>query len=170
MQRLWAPWRMSYIDGNDRPVAPGCIFCLRDLSEEDEARLVVQRGHHACVLMNRYPYNNGHLMIAPFRHTASLSELTADEVLEMHHLTIQAQSALDEVMHPHGFNLGFNLGRDAGAGIIDHLHLHLVPRWQGDTNFMPVLSEVRTIPQHLEETWRLLRGAIVRQGELSCAR
>lgn len=170
MQQLWAPWRMTYINGDDHPVAPGCIFCLRETETEDEARLVLRRGQHACVLMNRYPYSNGHLLIAPFRHTAALGALTPEEVLEMHQLTVQAQSVLTRVMQPHAFNLGFNLGRDAGAGIIEHLHLHLVPRWQGDTNFMPVLAEVRTIPQHLAETWRLLREEFARQGEADCAR
>lgn len=163
MERLWAPWRMDYISGCDKTNQSDCIFCLRELAAEDDARLVVWRGENACVLMNRYPYNNGHLMVAPFRHTHTLSELSEAEVLEMHRLTLRAQAALTETMCPHGFNIGYNLGRDAGAGITDHLHLHVVPRWQGDTNFMPVLAEVRTIPQHLETSWRMLRDAFLRQ-------
>lgn len=162
MERLWAPWRMEYIDGNGS-AGSDCIFCLRDRAAEDEARLVVCRGEQSCVLMNRYPYNNGHLMIAPYRHTVSLASLSPEEVLELHRLTVRAQAALTAVMAPHGFNLGLNLGRDAGAGIVDHLHLHLVPRWQGDTNFMPVLAEVRTIPQHLATSWRRLRDAFQQQ-------
>lgn len=157
MKQLWAPWRMTYIAGEEESVGQGCIFCLRDCAAEDGARQILFRGEHAVVMMNRYPYTNGHLMIAPFRHTAELAELSPDEVLEMYQLTSMAQRILKETMQPQGFNLGMNLGRAAGAGVEDHLHLHLVPRWLGDTNFMPVFDEVRVIPQHLEATYVLLR-------------
>lgn len=156
MKQLWAPWRMAYINGAEEPTPRGCIFCLKDTAAEDQARQVLYRGEHAVVMMNRYPYTNGHLMIAPFRHTAELHELSDLEVLEMHHLSVMAQTVLREAMQPQGCNIGMNLGRAAGAGVEDHLHLHLVPRWIGDTNFMPVFSEVRVIPQHLEETYALL--------------
>lgn len=165
MKQLWAPWRMTYIAGEDPSAGKGCIFCLRDSADEDVARQVLYRGEHAVVIMNRYPYTNGHLMIAPFRHTAELSELSPDEVLEMYNLTALAQKILKETMQPQGFNLGMNLGRAAGAGVEDHLHLHLVPRWIGDTNFMPVFDEVRVIPQHLEATYVLLRRHFQQLGD-----
>ena len=144
MKQLWAPWRMSYINGDEAATPRDCIFCLRESAAD------------AVVMMNRYAYTNGHLMIAPFRHTADLALLTAEEVVEMHRFSVLAQKVLREAMQPQGFNLGMNLGRAAGAGVEDHLHLHLVPRWVGDTNFMPVFDEVRVIPQHLDETYTLL--------------
>jgi ATP adenylyltransferase len=146
MEQLWAPWRMTYI--------------RRD---EDERRLVLCRGEHAFIIMNKYPYTNGHLMVAPYRHTAKLGHLGADEVLEMHRLLGVAHDVLLEAMAPQGFNVGMNLGRIAGAGIEDHLHLHLVPRWSGDTNFMPVFADVRVIPQHLEESYQILRRALAKR-------
>lgn len=165
MKQLWAPWRMSYIAGEDADARRGCIFCLRDLAAEDQERLVVHRGTHAFVIMNRYPYSNGHLMVAPYRHTAELADLDEAEVLEMHRLLLLAKSALKRAMCPQGFNLGMNLGQVAGAGVADHLHLHLVPRWTGDTNFMPVLAEVRSIPQHLEESYRIIRAAFATESD-----
>jgi len=156
---------MTYIAGEEESVGQGCIFCLRERAAEDVVRQVLFRGEHAVVMMNRYPYTNGHLMIAPFSHTADLAELTPDEVQEMFQLTSMAQRILKETMQPQGFNLGMNLGRAAGAGVEDHLHLHLVPRWVGDTNFMPVFGEVRVIPQHLEATYTLLRRHFLQSGE-----
>lgn len=164
MKQLWAPWRMTYIDGSDSVVPGCCIFCLRDREIEDESRLVLRRGSESMVIMNRYPYTNGHVMIAPYEHTANLGQLNTATVLEMHGLTVLAQQALQQVMNPHGFNLGYNFGRAGGAGVEDHLHLHLVPRWQGDTNFMTVFGEVRVIPQHIKESYDLLREAM--QGPL----
>ncbi len=157
MERLWAPWRMSYIRGEEKD--DGCVFCLAD-DAHDERRLVLLRGEHSFIIMNKYPYNNGHLMVAPFRHTADISELNEAEALEMHRFLVLARQILQETMAPHGFNIGINLGVAAGAGIADHLHMHIVPRWSGDTNFMPVFSDVRVVPQHLEETWRHLRKAL----------
>ena len=157
MEQLWAPWRMTYIRGEEKK--EGCVFCLHDLPEEDESRLVLWRAEHSFIIMNRYPYNNAHLMVAPFRHTADPGELSEQEALEMHKLMILARRVLSETVAPHGFNIGMNLGQVAGAGIADHLHLHIVPRWSGDTNFMPVFADVRVVPQHLEETYRILRTA-----------
>lgn len=158
MEQLWAPWRMTYIRGEEKE--PGCVFCIPpEEAEEDERRLVLLRGETAFVLMNKYPYTNAHLMIAPYRHTCEPGVLTDGEALEMHRLLVLSKAVLQETVAPQGFNIGMNLGLVAGAGIADHLHLHIVPRWSGDTNFMPVFSDVRVIPQHLEETYRNLRRA-----------
>lgn len=158
---LWAPWRLEYIMG--KPAAD-CIFCVRDRSDEDVARQILARGNHAFVLLNKFPYTNGHLMVAPYRHTADHAELNSEEVLEMHQLLVVARDVLRDTISPQGFNLGMNLGLSAGAGVADHLHQHLVPRWVGDTNFMPVLGDVRVVPQHLERTYQLLRPEFIRRG------
>ncbi|MDQ3876370.1 MAG: HIT domain-containing protein [Actinomycetota bacterium] len=153
---LWAPWRLEYIEHADE--LPGCVFC-RALAQDDEAALVIHRGTHAFVLLNKFPYASGHLMVAPVRHTGELAELTDDEALEIHRLAAQALGALTGVYSPQGYNLGWNLGRVAGAGVIDHVHVHVVPRWAGDTNFMPVLADVKVLPEHLVETRRKLVAA-----------
>jgi ATP adenylyltransferase len=158
--QLWAPWRLDYITAE---TPDGCIFCVRDCHREDHSRQILARGDHAFVLLNKFPYTNGHLMVAPYRHTADHAELTPEEVLEMHRLLILSRDVLRELLDPQGFNLGMNLGHAAGAGVVDHLHLHLVPRWVGDTNFMPVLGDVRVIPQHLERTYELLAPAFARR-------
>lgn len=160
MKQLWAPWRMTYIQGHDDNASSGCIFCVRDRHEEDTQRLILHRGEHACIMMNKYPYSNGHLMVAPYQHTSNLETLSDAEALEMHRLTLMARAVLKECFAPQGFNLGMNLGGVAGAGIEEHLHQHIVPRWQGDTNFMPVFADVRVIPQHLEDTFVLLKKAV----------
>lgn len=147
---------MTYINGEPEDA---CIFCLRDREEEDPRRQVLHRGTHAFVIMNRFPYTNGHVMVAPFRHSADLEDFSQAEVVEMHGLIALARRVLIEVSRPDGFNIGLNLGRAAGAGVTDHLHYHVVPRWNGDTNFMPVFADVRVVPQHLEETYGLLRQA-----------
>lgn len=157
MERLWAPWRMDYIRANCDE--EGCVLCLGDCPEEDRGRLVLQRGEHAYVIMNRYPYSNGHLMIAPYRHLADPDGLSDGEVLEMHRLLVRCRMVLQECLAPQGFNVGLNLGQAAGAGIADHMHLHVVPRWSGDTNFMTVLGEVRVVPEHLEATYAELSRA-----------
>jgi len=156
MKRLWAPWRMSYILGEDEQAQQRCIFCVRDHTD-DEDLLILYRSHQSYVIMNKYPYTNGHLMIAPYRHTSDITELSPDEVLDMHQLTVMARDVLIRCCAPQGFNFGMNMGKIAGAGVADHLHQHLVPRWSGDTNFMPVFADVRVIPQHLEETYWMLR-------------
>ena len=148
---LWAPWRLEYIQQADE--LDRCIFC------EPEEELVVTRGDHALVVLNRFPYSSGHLLVAPARHTGDFGALRADEAAEVHALAGAALAALREAFGAHGFNLGWNLGRVAGAGIEDHVHLHVVPRWNGDTNFMPVLADVKVLPEHLTETARKLSGA-----------
>jgi ATP adenylyltransferase len=155
-QQLWAPWRLEYIQSADDE--PGCIFC-RALEGDDEETLVVLRGEHAFVLLNRFPYASGHLMVAPVRHLDNVGELTDEEVVAIHRLATAGMTALGELYAPQGFNLGWNLGRVAGAGIVDHVHLHVVPRWAGDTNFMPVLADVKVIPEHLSETRSRLAAA-----------
>ena len=159
LQRLWATWRMQYISSiGEKP--HGCIFC--DLPEEEDgtANLIVHRGETGFIVLNLYPYNNGHAMIVPRRHVAELPELTDAESLEMMQLAALLQTALIDVLQPQGFNLGMNLGRVGGAGIPGHLHLHVVPRWLGDTNFMPVVGETRVLPESLTETYEKVRGAI----------
>ena len=156
MEQLWAPWRLEYIARADEE--DGCIFC-RAVERNDEDGLVVHRGHEAFVLLNRYPYASGHVMVAPYRHVGDFSELADGEALEIHRLAGQGIGALAQVYTPQGYNLGWNLGRVAGAGVVDHVHLHLVPRWLGDTNFMPVLADVKVMPEHLAETRRKLAAA-----------
>jgi ATP adenylyltransferase len=156
VRQLWAPWRLEYIERADEEA--GCVFCDA-AAGDDEERLVVQRGAQAFVLLNKFPYASGHLMIAPFRHVGELADLTDEEVLEVHRLAERGLAALAEVYGPQGYNLGWNLGRIAGAGIVDHVHLHVVPRWAGDTNFMPVLADVKVVPEHLRETRRRLAAA-----------
>lgn len=161
MDRLYAPWRMAYIDQPQKTdfSATGCVFCDKGASTDDVASLIVHRGPTCFVLMNLFPYNNGHLMVVPYLHTASLTDLNDETSLEMLALAKQSQAALDRAMHPEGYNLGMNLGKVSGAGIADHLHLHIVPRWNGDTNFMPVLADVKVLPDSLENTCRKLRAA-----------
>ena len=148
-KQLWAPWRLEYIRRADEQ--EGCIFCLA-LEGDDEERLVVHRGREAFVVLNRFPYASGHLMVAPHRHVGEFGELDDGEALEIHRLASQGMGALAQLYAPQGFNLGWNLGRIAGAGVTDHVHLHVVPRWAGDTNFMPVLADVKVLPEHLAET------------------
>jgi ATP adenylyltransferase len=161
MERLYAPWRMTYIEQPHEPKtsATSCVFCDIAASTDDVAHLVVHRGKTAFVLLNLFPYNNGHLMVVPYLHTASLADLNAETALELLTLAKHAQTALGKAMHPEGYNLGMNLGKVSGAGIADHLHLHIVPRWNGDTNFMPVLADVKIMPDSLEHTCQLLRAA-----------
>lgn len=150
MKSLSAPWRMEYIK-SEKP--EGCIFC-KDSIRNDE--FVLYEGEYSFVIMNRYPYINGHLMIAPFRHVGNLEDLTSDEKREIFDLTGISVKALKETMNSEGFNIGINLGRAAGAGVDDHVHVHVVPRWSGDTNFMTVLGEVRVIPEDVGKTRNVL--------------
>jgi ATP adenylyltransferase len=156
LRQLWAPWRLEYVQNADEDA--GCLLC-RVASMEGEDALVIHRGELAFVLLNKFPYASGHLMVAPFRHEGEFGELSGDEALEIHRLASLALAALADAMRPQGFNLGWNLGRIAGAGVVDHVHLHVVPRWAGDTNFMPVLSDVKVIPEALAETRRTLAAA-----------
>jgi ATP adenylyltransferase len=156
LRELWAPWRLEYIQSADQQ--EGCVFC-RAPGLGDEEGLVVHRGERAFVLLNRFPYASGHLMVAPYRHVGALTELEPEEALEMHSLAATSTEVLGTVMAPQGFNLGWNLGRIAGAGIVDHVHEHVVPRWAGDTNFMPVLADVKVLPEALQSTRRKLAEA-----------
>ena len=156
MKQLWAPWRLEYIESADEQ--EGCVFC-RARDGDDEKSLVVHRGKRAFVVLNKYPYASGHLMVAPNRHEGEFGDLEADEALEVHQLAAAGLAALAETMRPQGFNVGWNLGRIAGAGVVDHVHLHVVPRWAGDTNFMPVLADVKVLPEALEATRRKLAQA-----------
>lgn len=158
MERLWAPWRMQYVASAAK--SDGCIFCEKWKVEEDAENLILFRGEACFAILNLFPYNNGHLMIVPIRHVADIVDLNTSEQAEMFRLMQRMVSALRETMSPHGFNIGFNLGRAAGAGIADHLHLHVVPRWSGDTNFMPVLGATRVISEALEETYCKLKAAL----------
>jgi ATP adenylyltransferase len=156
MQVLWAPWRMAYIGAAKTEAT--CIFCAAPGGDARE-RLLLGTTAHALVMLNRYPYQNGHLMVAPRRHTADLSDLPALEHADLAETLRRALASLAAALRPEGFNVGMNLGACAGAGVVDHLHWHVVPRWSGDTNFMPVLADVRVMPQHLLETYDRLRGA-----------
>jgi len=156
MDRIWAPWRLEYVSCPDKEDT--CFLCEAADTADDRGRLVVWRGEQCMCVVNRWPYNNGHLMVAPYEHKADLDELTDEELLEMMHMLRRCKSALAASMNPAGFNLGLNLGTAAGAGVAGHLHWHIVPRWDGDTNFMPVLTDTRVIPQSLDALWELLRG------------
>lgn len=154
---LWAPWRIRYIL-EDRDNDEGCFICSHAAnSDEDITNYVIARGEHCFVFLNRYPYNSGHVLVSPYRHLAALADLTADERREMFDLVTVAEGVCKQAMNPDGFNMGCNLGHVAGAAIEDHIHLHLVPRWSGDTNFMPVIGGIDCVPQALEETAKILR-------------
>ena len=157
MEHLWAPWRLAYVQ--EAGSGDGCVFCAEAAGELGGASLVVHRGERAFVLLNKFPYSSGHLMVAPFRHTPDLGDLDEAEAAEVHDLTVRAIRALAAVYHPEGFNVGWNLGAVAGGSIAGHLHEHVVPRWGGDTNFMPVLADVKVLPEHLEATRARLREA-----------
>ncbi len=153
METLWAPWRMAYITG---PREGGCVLCEKAAGTDDPANLVLARGRWAYVLMNLYPYNNGHLLVAPYRHCDRLADLSPDELLDVMRWVQRSEVLLREELRPDGFNIGLNLGKVAGAGMEEHLHLHLVPRWNGDTNFMPVIGETKVMPEYLAATYAKL--------------
>jgi ATP adenylyltransferase len=157
MERLWAPWRMAYIEV---PAPSGCIFCAKPAMDQDEVQWILHRGASSFIILNAFPYNNGHLMVAPFRHTADLETLLPEEQAEMLDLTRLCVTLLRIAYSPDGFNLGMNLGKVAGAGVADHLHMHVVPRWNGDTNFMPVVANTKVLPDSLDNTSRKLREAL----------
>jgi ATP adenylyltransferase len=159
MRYLHAPWRMEYVGAPDQP---GCLFCRvrAEPAERDRENLVVRREPEALLMLNRFPYNSGHVMVAPRAHVGNLSDLDDAESLALMQLMREALRGLEEALHPHGFNVGANIGRSAGAGIPDHVHMHIVPRWDGDTNFMPVLGEVKVINEHLTRTWEKLEAVL----------
>jgi ATP adenylyltransferase len=156
VKQLWAPWRLEYIESADEDTS--CVFCAA-AAGDDEEKLVVSRGVHAIVLLNKFPYTSGHFMVAPTRHVGEFAELDGEEVLELHRLAAAGMGALAQTYSPQGYNVGWNLGRIAGAGIVDHVHLHVVPRWAGDTNFMPVLADTKVLPEHLQDSRRRLAAA-----------
>ena len=154
MERLWAPWRLEYIVAER---TEGCIFCLFAGQDDDESNRVLCRGEHAFVVMNAFPYSNGHLLVAPYRHVSAIGDLADGELLDIMSLVRRCCGVLDAACRPDGYNVGFNIGTAAGAGIADHVHVHVVPRWNGDTNFMPVLAETKVLPEALDVTYRKLR-------------
>jgi ATP adenylyltransferase len=157
--RIWAPWRLAYVKDASKDSEQECIFCAKPAESDDEANLIVHRGERCFVILNLFPYTNGHLMVAPFAHLGSITALDPETTAEMMALAQRAMSALEERYEPHGYNVGFNQGRVAGAGVEHHIHMHVVPRWDGDTNFMPVLADTRVMPQTLGQAYEALRGA-----------
>lgn len=154
MDRLYTPWRMNYV-GGEKP--QGCIFCVKPAEDQDEKNLILGRSTHAFALLNLYPYNSGHLMVVPYQHTGDLAGLPSEVATDMMALTQRAVAAISEEYHPQGFNVGLNLGEVAGGSISAHLHVHVVPRWGGDTNFMPVTADTKVLPETLDRTWERLR-------------
>ncbi len=157
---LWAPWRMDYILGEKEK---GCVFCnkIKHHENNDKRNLILFRGEYHFIIMNKYPYNNGHLMVVPVRHTAEFENLDEKESMEMMEMISKSIKALKEGVNPDGFNIGMNLGKIAGAGIDDHLHFHIVPRWTADTNFMPVVGKTKVISEALSETWEKLKDKLL---------
>ena len=158
--RIWAPWRLKYVKDASKDDDQECVFCKAPAEGKDREMLIVHRGSTCFVILNKFPYTNGHLMVAPFEHLGSLQSLPEETIAEMMALTRRAMTALEEAYGPHGFNVGMNQGRAAGAGVEHHVHMHVVPRWGGDTNFMPVLGDTRVMPQTLEESLTMLEGRI----------
>jgi len=157
MKRLYSPWRSAYIQSFSEKKKPkGCIFCRIKNETTDAENLLVWRGKLCFVVLNRYPYNSGHLMVVPYKHTSHFSKLTSDEHGEIMKATGRCMSALEKISHPHGFNFGANLGKTAGAGIDKHIHFHIVPRWNGDTNFMPTIAETKLVSEEIRSAWKLL--------------
>lgn len=163
MKRLWSPWRSRYIDSfSEAGRSRKCIFCDVKNGRDDASRLIVWRGKECYIVMNLFPYNSGHLMVVPYRHRATLHDLDGDECLELMDGTKLAMKLLERVSHPDGFNVGANFGRSSGAGIEGHMHIHVVPRWQGDTNFLPVLADTKIISQDMQDTYKKLKDAMRR--------
>ena len=160
MKQLWAPWRMAYIDQGSKE--SGCIFCDKFQAGDRREALVLAHTKHSVVMLNKYPYNNGHLLLAPKRHEKHLANLSVDEYGDLSEALRRSVDIVQEVLRPGGINLGMNLGKCAGAGVEDHLHWHVVPRWEGDTNFMPVVGEIRVMPQHLLDSYDRLRAQFQR--------
>jgi len=157
MEYLWAPWRVEYIE---RHAESGCILCQTPGEDSDEANLILYRGQHNFMIMNAFPYNPGHLMVAPYRHIGDLQDLTKEEAKEHFDIVKKGLGLVKEAMKPAGFNIGLNVGKVAGAGIAEHLHTHIVPRWQGDTNFMPVLSDTKVMSEGLSPLYQKLRARL----------
>lgn len=158
--RIWAPWRLAYVKDTSKDIEEECIFCTKPAADDDEANLIVHRGERCFVILNLFPYTNGHLMVAPYSHIGRLQELPSETVAEMMALAQKAMGRLEEAYDPHGYNVGFNQGRVAGAGVEHHIHLHVVPRWGGDTNFMPVIADTKVMPQTLQQSYETLKGSL----------
>jgi ATP adenylyltransferase len=156
--RIWAPWRLAYVKDASKGDEQECIFCTKPAADDDEANLIVHRGERCFVILNLFPYTNGHLMVAPYEHVATLPEVDAQTLAEMMALAQTGMRVLEDEYAPHGYNVGFNQGRIAGAGVEHHIHMHVVPRWGGDTNFMPVIGDTRVMPQSLEDSYAALKG------------
>jgi len=162
MDRLWSPWRSQYVANSEAP--KGCIFCAKPSAGDDAANLIVCRAEFNYVLLNLFPYTSGHLMIAPYLHVASLAALPAEHASEMMSLAQRAEQAMLRAYKPDGINLGMNLGHSAGAGVAGHIHMHMLPRWVGDANFMTTVAETRVLPEDLTESWRKLKEAFAQVG------
>jgi ATP adenylyltransferase len=165
MDRLWSPWRYRYVSSAppaDQNTPERCIFCVKPGESDDRKNLILHRGERNFVLLNLYPYSSGHLMVAPYQHVGTLEEAEEETALELMALTRRAQRHLRECYRPHGFNLGMNIGASAGAGVAGHIHMHVLPRWTGDANFMTTVAETRVIPEDLETAWEKLREAFAR--------
>jgi ATP adenylyltransferase len=158
MEYLWAPWRIKYIENIISSGDESCIFCDKPAENKDAENFILYRGELNFVIMNRFPYNSGHLMVAPYRHVAALDELNSEELNEHYKLVARCSSVLKKIMKPDGFNIGMNIGRVAGAGIDKHIHSHIVSRWNGDTNFMPVIAGTKVVNESLEDTYCKLKG------------
>jgi ATP adenylyltransferase len=157
-ERIWAPWRLEYVKDASKDSGGECILCVERDAGNDEANLIVHRGDRCFVILNKYPYTNGHLMVAPFEHVGTIQDLDEETTSELMALAKRAMMVLQAEYDPHGYNVGFNQGRVAGAGVEDHIHMHVVPRWGGDTNFMSVISDTRVMAQTLRQTYAALHG------------
>jgi ATP adenylyltransferase len=167
MEVIWAPWRLAYITGAEKPPDEACFLCAARDGGDEGATLVIARSKRCFAILNRYPYNPGHLMIAPYDHVPSIADLRAATLTAMMTLAQRCLGALRATMRPDGFNMGINEGKVAGAGLADHVHYHIVPRWNGDTNFMPTLGHVKVIPELLDDTYRKMRAALEADGGTS---
>ena len=152
---MWAPWRLEYIQNADKN-KDRCIFCDKPKQKNDKDNLIVHKDEHCFIILNKYPYNNGHLMVVPYEHKSDILDLSDAVLLNIQNVIQKAIRALKKTMEPHGFNIGVNMGRPAGAGIADHIHYHIVPRWNGDTNYMPILSDTKVVSEALDQTWEKL--------------
>lgn len=162
MERIWAPWRLSYVSACKAEA--GCIFCPGQPDESDRDRLILHRSQYSLIMLNRYPYSGGHLMVAPLRHISDLGALTDEETLDIMREVSRGQYVLERVARPDGFNIGINVGRAAGAGVEDHLHIHIVPRWNGDSNFMTVIGDIRVIPDGLMDAYDRFKSVLTEEG------
>jgi ATP adenylyltransferase len=160
MKRLWAPWRIHYLEAPKPQFVTGCVFCEKIAQDADRDNLLLWRGESACIVMNLYPYNSGHLMVIPYCHVSRIAQVSPETIAEMWSLVNRCVAALERTIRPEGFNIGINMGKAAGAGVDEHLHLHVVPRWSGDTNFMTVLDDTRVVPETLLSTYDKLKAAL----------